>query len=185
MARFLAIETGFILARFLVSPRVITLGFFIVGGALGVWGFESLHVRFLVWVWGSRGLWRLARFHSSFPVIYIWFNLSKPDHICIIGPGWFCVEVCLGLDFLENASLEVYDALAISVGFSELILPLFEIGGKILYWLPRLLAGFSILLMGIIRNGIRVGDFLQAEIKKFFPWWVMFELSSMGIPVIE
>ena len=50
MARFLAIETGFILASFLVSPRVITLGFFIVGGALGVRGFESLHVRFLVWV---------------------------------------------------------------------------------------------------------------------------------------
>ena len=50
MARFLAIETGFILARFLLSPRVITLGFFIVGGALGMRGFESSRVRLLVWV---------------------------------------------------------------------------------------------------------------------------------------
>ena len=50
IARFFVVETGFILVRFLISPRVITLGFFIVGGTLGMGGFGSLHVLFLVWV---------------------------------------------------------------------------------------------------------------------------------------
>ena len=48
MARFLVIETGLVLVRFLVSSRVITLGFILVGGTFGMQGFGSLHMWFLL-----------------------------------------------------------------------------------------------------------------------------------------
>lgn len=106
-------------------------------------------------------------FHFSYlcPTQLWWAR--APGHIHIIDLGWFCIKVCLESDFLKNLGLKVYSVLAISVRFSELILPLFKIEDKISHWLLRLPVSFSILLIDINRNGVRIGNFSQAKIKKF------------------